>query len=119
MKLGNADVEQLQLGPETDKNICPLLEQIEFSFCLKGNMSHMEDLIVSRWKVAHNIRPSESLPTYVWERNLWKISLRCCEFEEYSSKKPTLFIKRPSIAKCVEEGLDVFEEPASWHLNLC
>ncbi|TDL20837.1 hypothetical protein BD410DRAFT_359575 [Rickenella mellea] len=116
MWLGNTDMDQLQLGSERDKNICPRLEQIYLSCCGRGNMSHVEDMVLSRWKGADDVVSSASLDctsaqSYRWERNLRQISLDTCDFEDYSSNQSIYFIKRPKIAKCIEEGLFILEEP--------
>ncbi|TDL20840.1 hypothetical protein BD410DRAFT_829485 [Rickenella mellea] len=112
--LDNADMNRLQLGAQRERNICPLLEEIDIMHCVKGNMLHVENMVVSRCKVAHDDGHSTSCmsdQSNQWERNLRKITLGACKFEEYSSDRSTAFIKQPRTAKCIEEGLYVREEP--------
>ncbi|TDL20843.1 hypothetical protein BD410DRAFT_790530 [Rickenella mellea] len=112
MRLSNADMDQLQLRSQDD--ICPRLEHIDIIHCIKGNISHVEDMVLSRWEGTLNLVPLASLEctsgqTCHWERSLRKLSLGACEFADYSSKTSDPFIWRPRIAKCVKEGLEVFE----------
>ncbi|TDL20842.1 hypothetical protein BD410DRAFT_359622 [Rickenella mellea] len=113
-RLDNADIVQLKLGLQGGENICPRLEEIGIG-CVHGNVSYLEDMVVSRWKGADKAVPSTTLKgmnstqSYQWERNLRKISLGICYFREleYIGNNSSAFTERRRIAKCIEEGLDI------------
>ncbi|TDL21826.1 hypothetical protein BD410DRAFT_898657 [Rickenella mellea] len=117
-KLTDADIKLLQLGPDSEKNICPGLQNIEFETCVEdAHMKPMEDMVLSRWKnrdVSHSMNSeSASVQNCQWPRSLRSLQLGDCEFEEYSSFDSTYFESLPEIARCIEEGLEVLEVPPS------
>ncbi|TDL25306.1 hypothetical protein BD410DRAFT_826585 [Rickenella mellea] len=116
--LTHADVKALQLGPDAEKNICPGLQNINFETCVGySNMKPMVEMVVSRWRnggVFHCMNSEgTSAQGCQLERTLRSIRLGGCDFVEYSSYDSAYFASQPEIARCIEEGLEVSEEPPS------
>ncbi|TDL25305.1 hypothetical protein BD410DRAFT_635246 [Rickenella mellea] len=119
-KLTDADIKMLQLCPNTENNICPGLQNINFESCVENaNMKLMVDMVVSRrqnFDVSSSYRMNpQASPARNRQREgiLRSIHLGGCRFEEYSSYDSINFASHPEIERCIEEGLEIFEDPDS------